>query len=135
MHTVFGEREIFISTVLAKRPERRLALTVVLLSFAIFIGMIPFARLPLPQVWAFMPIYESALIISDLHRNAVLYAGLWLVLRLGGFPRNVGEDGLLSVRRGWHVDELESIARKAGIAEAKVWLYFGARVLLGAARD
>jgi len=78
---------------------------------------------------------RQALVISDLHRNAALYAGLWLVLRLGRFPRNVGDDGLLSVRRGWHVDELDRIARKAGIAEAKVWLYFGARVLLGAARD
>jgi PAS domain S-box-containing protein len=74
MHAVLGERQIFISTVLAERPERRLALTVVLLSFAIFIGMIPFTRLPLPQVWAFMPIYESALIVSDLITAILLFA-------------------------------------------------------------
>jgi PAS domain S-box-containing protein len=74
MHAVLGERQIFISTVLAKRPERRLALTVVLLSFASFICMIPFARLPLLQVWAFIPIYESALIISDLITAILLFA-------------------------------------------------------------
>jgi len=74
MHAVLGERQIFISTALAERPERRLALTFVLLSFATFIGMIPFARLPLPQVWAFMPIYESALIISDLITAMLLFA-------------------------------------------------------------
>jgi PAS domain S-box-containing protein len=74
MHAVPGERQVFISTVLAKRPERRLALAFVLLSFAIFIGMIPFARLPLPQVWAFIPIYESALIISDLITATLLFA-------------------------------------------------------------
>jgi two-component system sensor histidine kinase UhpB len=74
MHAVVGERQIFITTALAKRPERRLALTVVVLSFAIFIGTIPFARLPLPQVWAFMPIYESALIISDLITAILLFA-------------------------------------------------------------
>ena len=74
MHVLLGERHVFISTALPKRSERRLALTVVLLSFAIFIGMIPFARLPLPQVWAFMPIYESALIISDLITAMLLFA-------------------------------------------------------------
>jgi len=74
MPAVLGERQIFISTVLAKRPERRLALTVVLLSFASFICMIPFARLPLLQVWAFIPIYESALIISDLITAILLFA-------------------------------------------------------------
>jgi PAS domain S-box-containing protein len=74
MHAVLGERQIFISTALAKHPERRRAITVVLLSFVIFIGMIPFTRLPLPQVWAFMPIYESALIVSDLITAILLIA-------------------------------------------------------------
>jgi PAS domain S-box-containing protein len=61
-----GERGTFISNVLASRRERRLALAIVLASLLTFIALIPFARLPLPQVWAFMPIYESALIISYL---------------------------------------------------------------------
>lgn len=74
MHTVVGEQQIFISTALATRTERRLALTVVLFSFVIFIGMIPFASRPLPQVWAFMPIYESALVISDLITAILLFA-------------------------------------------------------------
>src|SRR5450631_1225911 len=74
MHAVLGERQTFISTVLAKRPERLQVLAGVLLSLAIFIGMIPFARLPLPQVWAFIPIYDSALIISDLITAILLFA-------------------------------------------------------------
>ena len=74
MHAVPDDLQVFISTVPAKRSERRLALTVVLLSVAIFIGMVPFARLPLPQVWAFMPIYESALVISDLITAMLLFA-------------------------------------------------------------
>src|ERR1700730_14234821 len=74
MHGVLSERQIFISTALAKHPECRLALTVVLLSFASFICMIPVARVPLPQVWAFIPIYESALIISDLITAIMLFA-------------------------------------------------------------
>jgi PAS domain S-box-containing protein len=74
MHAVRGERQIFISTVLAKRPEQRLALAVVLLSLTIFIGTVPFARLMLPQVWAFIPIYEAALIVSDLITAILLFA-------------------------------------------------------------
>lgn len=73
---------------------------------------------------------RKAMVISDLHRSAALYAGLWLTFRLGGFPGPIGEDGLLSVRRGWRVPELEEVARKAGIANARVRLYFGARVLV-----
>jgi len=74
MSAVPEERQVFISTVPATLSERQLALTVVLLSFAIFVGMIPFARLPLPQVWAFIPIYESALVISDLITAMLLFA-------------------------------------------------------------
>ena len=74
MHAVLGEQPISISTALAKRTERRLALAVVLASFTIFVSMIPFASLPLPQIWAFMPIYESALIISDLITAILLFA-------------------------------------------------------------
>jgi Membrane-associated sensor, integral membrane domain len=74
MYAVPEERQVFISTVPAKRSERQLALAVVLLSVAIFIGVIPFARLPLPQVWAFIPIYESALVVSDLITAMLLFA-------------------------------------------------------------
>jgi PAS domain S-box-containing protein len=74
MHAVLGEPQIFISTIGAKRPERRLALTVVLLSFVCFIFMIPFTRVPLPQVWAFIPIYNSTLMISDLITAILLFA-------------------------------------------------------------
>jgi 2-polyprenyl-3-methyl-5-hydroxy-6-metoxy-1,4-benzoquinol methylase len=77
---------------------------------------------------------RMAIFISDLHRNPALFAGLWLVLRLGGFTGAIADDGLLSVRRGWRVDELERIAQRAGMAEAKVRLYFGARVLVWARR-
>jgi 2-polyprenyl-3-methyl-5-hydroxy-6-metoxy-1,4-benzoquinol methylase len=75
-----------------------------------------------------------AMMISDLHRNAGLYAGLWLTFCLGGFPGAVGQDGLLSVRRGWRIDELEGIARRAGVTGANVRTYFGARILVCARR-
>jgi SAM-dependent methyltransferase len=74
---------------------------------------------------------RDALLLNDLHRNAALYALLWLLLRAGGFSRTVREDGLLSVRRGWRVGEWRELAEQAGIP-ARVWLYCGARVILQA---
>jgi diguanylate cyclase (GGDEF)-like protein/PAS domain S-box-containing protein len=69
-----SEQLVFLSTVPAERGYRRLALTVVLLSLFIFSAAIPFARVPLPQVWAFIPIYQSALVINDLITAVLLFA-------------------------------------------------------------
>jgi len=57
------EPGVFLSTLPAARRERRLALAVVLVSGAIFLALAPFAKRPLVQVWAFIPVYESALVI------------------------------------------------------------------------
>jgi diguanylate cyclase (GGDEF)-like protein len=50
----------------ATRGERRFALAVVAASTAIFVVLAPFAKVPLARVQAFIPIYESALILNDL---------------------------------------------------------------------
>ncbi len=74
------ERGVFLSTLPAGRRERRLALAVLLVSGAIFLALAPFAKRPLGQVWAFIPIYESALVINDLV-TAVLLFGQFSILR------------------------------------------------------
>ena len=53
--------------------ERRFALTVILLSFAIFVAAVPFAKTPLAQVWAFIPLYEAALVVTDLLTAVLLF--------------------------------------------------------------
>src|SRR6058998_1030598 len=73
-------RLVFLSTLPAGRGERRLALTVVLVSAAIFLTAVPFAKMPLAQISAFIPIYESALVINDLI-TAVLLFGQFSFLR------------------------------------------------------
>ncbi len=67
------KRPVFLSTMPADRRQRQFALTVVLLSLLIFIAAVPFARLQLPEVWAFIPIYESTLAINDLITASLLF--------------------------------------------------------------
>jgi two-component system, sensor histidine kinase and response regulator len=62
----------FLSTALAQRTDRRLAIVAGFVSLSGFVVMAPFARLPLPQVWGFIPSYESALAVTDLITAALL---------------------------------------------------------------
>jgi signal transduction histidine kinase len=69
-----------LSNLPASLAERRLALAVVLVSTAIFAGAAPFAKLQLAPMPAFLPAYQSALIINDLI-TAVLLLGQFSILR------------------------------------------------------
>lgn len=73
-------RPVFLSTLPAGRAERRLALAVVLVSAAAFILAVPIAKVPLAPVWAFIPVYQSALVVNDLI-TAVLLLGQFAILR------------------------------------------------------
>jgi signal transduction histidine kinase len=64
----------------AGRRERRLARAVALVSVVMFLAATPFAKMPLVQVWAFIPIYESVVVINDLI-TAVLLFGQFSILR------------------------------------------------------
>ncbi|HLF24668.1 MAG TPA: MASE4 domain-containing protein, partial [Burkholderiales bacterium] len=70
----------FLSTLPASRKDRRFALAVVLVSTAVFFVATPFAKTPLGQVPAFIPAYESALVITDLI-TAILLFGQFRILR------------------------------------------------------
>jgi len=73
---------------------------------------------------------SKAVLICDLHRNGLLYATLFVMLRLQGHSRDFIEDALLSVQRGWRVAELRELTKRSGIGQLKVHLYFGARVVV-----
>ncbi|MEO6276250.1 response regulator [Roseateles sp.] len=60
--------------------ERRHAAIVALLSLLAFAALVPFAKLKLPAVPAFIPIYQSALVLTDLI-TAVLLFGQFRILR------------------------------------------------------
>ena len=75
---------------------------------------------------------RDAMFICDLHRNAGLYALLWLTLRLMRANPTVLEDGLISVRRGFRLGEWRKLATRAGIPSENVWRYHGTRIVLQA---
>jgi SAM-dependent methyltransferase len=78
---------------------------------------------------------RDAIFICDLHRNAMLYALVWLTLRLMHADRTVLEDGLISVRRGFRRDEWRKLAERAKIPAANVWRYHGTRIVLQARKN
>lgn len=75
---------------------------------------------------------RRAVLLSDLHRNAFLYALVWLGSRAVGFNCEMRADGATSVRRGFHLGEWRRHAAAAGILDARIWLYAGTRIMLAA---
>src|SRR6266446_8260114 len=73
-------RQVFLSTLPAGHGERRLALAVVLVSAAVFVTAVPLAKVRLSPVWAFIPVYQSALVVNDLI-TAVLLFSQFAILR------------------------------------------------------
>jgi len=67
------ERRVFLSTLPATPGERRLALVALSVSAAIFLALVPFAKQPIGQVWAFIPIYQSAFVVNDLITAVLLF--------------------------------------------------------------
>ena len=70
----------FVSTLRPSAKQRYAAIAVALLSALVFAAAAPYARTPLEPVPAFLPIYESALIVLDLI-TAVLLLGQYRILR------------------------------------------------------
>ena len=72
---------LFLSTLPADRADRSLALAFVAVSAVAFVVLAPLAKTQLTPVPAFIPLYQSALIISDL-LTAVLLFNQYRILRL-----------------------------------------------------
>lgn len=85
------DRPVFLSDQPADRGECRFAAAVIGCSTLIFLGLAPFARLPLTAVPAFIPIYQSALVINDLITVVFLLGqsqfsrGRTLIILAGGY--------------------------------------------------
>ena len=67
------QHQVVLTMLPAGRGERQLALALVALSLLTFAVTAPFARMPVPRLPAFIPVYESALVVVDLITAALLY--------------------------------------------------------------
>jgi len=77
------QRRLFLSTALASHREKRLALAVAAIALVAFLAIVPFVRLPLARMPAFIPSYEAALFFIDLI-TAVLLFDQFFRVRSGG---------------------------------------------------
>ena len=75
-----GRERLLLSLVPAGPRERRVAMFAVASSAALFLAAAPFAKVPLQPVPAFIPVYQSALVVNDLI-TAVLLFGQFGILR------------------------------------------------------
>jgi diguanylate cyclase (GGDEF)-like protein len=67
------DHSVLLSSRLAGPSERRIALAFVLASGVIFLVTAPMAQVQLAPVWAFIPTYQSALVVNDLITAIFLY--------------------------------------------------------------
>ncbi|MFA6311411.1 MAG: ATP-binding protein [Sterolibacterium sp.] len=65
--------EPFLSTTSPEPSDRRAANVVFIASLVVFVAVAPFASRPLPQVPAFLPIYQSAFVIVELITAVLLF--------------------------------------------------------------
>src|SRR5580698_2362274 len=113
--TVAVEDPVFLSTQPAGDGERRVACAVIVASTCMFLLLAPFAKLPLGPMPAFIPIYQSALVLNDLitavfllgqsrilHSKALcllaggyLFTALMAAVHTLSFPGIFAPDGLL----------------------------------------
>lgn len=75
-----GSGSEFLSTLSADSRQRRTARIALFASLLIFVAAAPFSRVALPQVSAFIPVYQTALVTNDLI-TAVLLLGQYRYLR------------------------------------------------------
>lgn len=67
------------------------------------------------SLFQFCKSHGKVLIVNDLHRHPLAYAGIWMLTRLLGGSKLVKNDAPLSVLRSFRRSELETLLRAAGI--------------------
>ena len=71
-----GEREVILSSQPADKGDKRVAVIVVGVSAILFLALAPFVKTPLAPVPAFIPAYQSALVVCDLITAVLLFEQL-----------------------------------------------------------
>ena len=86
------EPTVVLSSSVAGSGEQRFAFLVIAVSALAFLGLAPFAPVPLWPMPVFIPIYQSALVITDVV-TAVFLLGQQQLLRTGALTMLAGGHG------------------------------------------
>lgn len=78
---------------------------------------------------------RRGIIVNDLHRHPIAYAGIWALSRLLRMAPMVQHDGPISVLRGFHRDELETIASDAALSAPSIRWHWAFRWTLSTIRN
>jgi len=117
----------FLSTLPATEKAHWLACAVVICSALCFIVAAPFARFPLPQVNAFLPVYQSALIIIELI-TALLLFGQFNIVRHRALLVLACAYLLSAFMAAAHLASFPGLFSQTGLlgatAQTTAWLYF-----------
>lgn len=117
---------LFMSSLPPGRRERRLAIAAVLVSAVIFAALAPFAGMPLAQGWAFIPVYQSAIVVNDMV-TAGLLLGQYAILREKSLLVLAGGYLFTAFMAGTHMLTFPGLFAPTGLLGAgeqtTAWLY------------
>lgn len=117
---------LFMSSLPPGRRERRLAIATVLVSAVIFAALAPFAGMPLAQGWAFIPVYQSAIVVNDMV-TAGLLLGQYAILREKPLLVLAGGYLFTALMAGTHMLTFPGLFAPTGLLGAgeqtTAWLY------------
>ena len=120
-----ADERVFLSTMPAGPRQRRVALIVVLVALSLCLVGLPFARTPLPEIWGFVPVSESWLILLDLI-TAVLLFGQFAILRSRGLLIIGSAYLFTSTITALHLLSFPGVFAQAGLlggTQATAWFY------------
>jgi diguanylate cyclase (GGDEF)-like protein len=116
----------FLSNLPAGRRERRFACAVIAISTVIFLALVPFAKLPLLAIPAFIPLYQSALLVTDMI-TAVFMLGQRALSRMHGLGLLAGGYLFTALMSTIHALSFPGLFAPAGLLGAgpqtTAWLY------------
>ncbi|EER62418.1 histidine kinase [Acidovorax delafieldii 2AN] len=117
----------FLSTYIPERSDRRIALLVFMASVTVFLCAAPFAKLPLPQIPAFLPIYQSALVIIEMITAALLF-GQFGILRSRALAVLASGYLFSATMAVFHALSFPGLFAPAGLlgagTQTTAWIYF-----------
>jgi signal transduction histidine kinase len=117
----------FVSTLRPTAGQRRSAWAVGWLSLLVFLAAAPFAQMPLAPVPAFLPLYQSALIVFDLI-TSVLLLGQYRMLRSRGLLYLAAGYFFSAFMATAHALSFPGLFSSAGLIgsgpQTTAWLYF-----------